>query len=272
MNPVTPVPVESVRYLPTLPVELPRPCGNLADFELRRMRADSHALAATVAGGPAVEGLREDRQSRRDARDAHLFRRLLDEQLVAAWLRRRHEEPVGLVRIFRSQVRAEDADQLVGLVVERLDVLVGDWPVVAQAVEALPPEVVGAEAQRDASPVVGAAAEHPRSKPAEVAARRIGVGLALDRPSAESGVELSKLLGGDRRAAARGLVVPLQHVGSGDRIPHRPRFEHHDVRTRFGEHLRRHPTPGARADDAHVEDLAVADDLHGDVRFLLGGL
>ena len=46
MNPVTPVPVESVRYLPTLPLELPRPCGNFDDFELSRMRADSHALAA----------------------------------------------------------------------------------------------------------------------------------------------------------------------------------------------------------------------------------
>src|SRR5688500_960378 len=46
MNPVTPVPVESVRNLPTLPLELPKPCANFADFELRRMRADSHALAA----------------------------------------------------------------------------------------------------------------------------------------------------------------------------------------------------------------------------------
>jgi hypothetical protein len=46
MNPVTPVPVESVRYLPTTPLELPRPCGNFDDFELSRIRADSHALAA----------------------------------------------------------------------------------------------------------------------------------------------------------------------------------------------------------------------------------
>ena len=48
MKPRTLVPVESVRYLPTLPVELPSPCGNFDDFELRRMRADSHALAATT--------------------------------------------------------------------------------------------------------------------------------------------------------------------------------------------------------------------------------
>src|SRR5262249_11793514 len=46
MNPVTLRPVESVRYLPTCPDELPSPCGNFDDFELSRMRADSHALAA----------------------------------------------------------------------------------------------------------------------------------------------------------------------------------------------------------------------------------
>ena len=37
MKPCTLRPVVSVRYLPTLPVELPSPCGNFADFELRRM-------------------------------------------------------------------------------------------------------------------------------------------------------------------------------------------------------------------------------------------
>ena len=48
MNPDTLVPVESVRYLPTDPLEFARPCGNFDDFELRRIRADSHALAATT--------------------------------------------------------------------------------------------------------------------------------------------------------------------------------------------------------------------------------
>src|SRR5262245_26200827 len=48
MNPDTPVPVESVRYLPTTPLEFASPCGNFDDFELSRMRADSHALAAST--------------------------------------------------------------------------------------------------------------------------------------------------------------------------------------------------------------------------------
>ena len=48
MKPETLVPVESVRYLPTAPLEFASPCGNFVDFELSRMRADSHALAATT--------------------------------------------------------------------------------------------------------------------------------------------------------------------------------------------------------------------------------
>ena len=48
MKPCTLSPVVSVRYLPTLPLELPSPWGNLFDFELRRMRADSQALAAST--------------------------------------------------------------------------------------------------------------------------------------------------------------------------------------------------------------------------------
>src|SRR4029079_15787011 len=48
MNPLTPVPVESVRYLATTPLELASPCGNLPDFEFSRIRADSHALAAST--------------------------------------------------------------------------------------------------------------------------------------------------------------------------------------------------------------------------------
>src|SRR4051812_5495057 len=48
MKPPTPVPVVSVRYFPTTPLELARPFGNFGDFEFRRSRADSQALAATT--------------------------------------------------------------------------------------------------------------------------------------------------------------------------------------------------------------------------------
>ena len=129
------------------------------------LRAAAAALAAVVARHPAVERLREDRQPAGDARDLQLVGGLLDEQLVAARLGRRQEDAVGIVR--QALVAAEDADERVDPVVVRLHVLVGDRPVVAETVEALAPEVVGTEAQRDAAPVVRAAAEHPRPEPVE---------------------------------------------------------------------------------------------------------
>src|SRR5258705_10784564 len=49
MKPPTSVPVVSVRYLPTTPLELARPFGNCVDFELSIRRGGSHALAASTA-------------------------------------------------------------------------------------------------------------------------------------------------------------------------------------------------------------------------------
>src|SRR5262245_41217993 len=46
MKPPTERPVESVRYLPSTPLEFERPAGCRVDFELNISRADSQALAA----------------------------------------------------------------------------------------------------------------------------------------------------------------------------------------------------------------------------------
>lgn len=46
MNPAMSVPVVSVRYLPTMPLELARPLGKRDERELSSNRADSQALAA----------------------------------------------------------------------------------------------------------------------------------------------------------------------------------------------------------------------------------
>src|SRR2546430_13876007 len=61
MNPPTSVPVVSVMYLPTVPLEFARPLGNGDDLELSSRRAVSRALAArtttlarTRASAPVV--------------------------------------------------------------------------------------------------------------------------------------------------------------------------------------------------------------------------
>jgi hypothetical protein len=48
MKPATSVPVVSVMYLPTVPLELASPSGNCAERELSSRRAVSSALAAST--------------------------------------------------------------------------------------------------------------------------------------------------------------------------------------------------------------------------------
>ena len=153
------------------------------------------------------------------------------------------------------------------LVVVRLDVVVGDRPVVAEAVDALAAEVVGAEAQRDAAPVVRAAAEHAAAEPAPraVADR---VGLALDVPAAEAAVVVAERLLVAAPAARRRVVVPREHRAVLGRVPHRPALEHHDVGAGLGQHLGGGAAAGARSDDADVVDLGRTNDLHDSPRIL----
>ena len=231
--------------------------------KIRVLRAASAALAAVVARHPSVQRLRQNRQPAGNARDLQLVGGLLDEQLVAARLGRRQEDTVGIVR--QPLLAAENADERVDPVVERLHVLVGDRPVVAETIKALPAEVIGAEPERDPSPVIRAPAEHAGPEPVELAARAVGIGLAFERPPAERRVELPELLLLGRRPAARRIVRPLEHVRLARGIPHRPGLEHDDVGPSFGEHLGGHPAAGAGADDADIVERAAADDLHGEI-------
>jgi hypothetical protein len=107
----------------------------------------------------------------------------------------------------RSDVEALlDADELVDAVVVGLDVVVGDRPVVAEAVEGAAPEVIGPEAQGDSSPMIGPTAVHPGAKPVELVAGCGGVGLAVECPSAEAGIELTELPFWNGRSPAWRLV------------------------------------------------------------------
>ena len=181
-------------------------------------------------------------------------------ELVAARLRGRHEEAVRLV--LDPLVRAEDPHHPVEAVVVRADVLVPDGPVVAEAVAAAGLEVPRPEAERDAAPVVRAAPEHPAAEPHELAAGGHGVGLALDVPPADAGVELAEGPTAVTLAAARRVVVPGEHRPVLAGVPGLPGLEDHDLGPGLGEHLRRHPAAGARAHDTHVPRLRRRQDLH----------
>src|SRR6185437_14003434 len=99
----------------------------------------------------------------------------------------------------------------VDLIVVRSDVVIGDGPVVAEPIHGFVPEIVGAEAEGDAPPVIGTATHHTGPPPGELVAGRHGVGLAVDVPATDAGVEFPKgpLMGPG--TTARRLVRPLEH-------------------------------------------------------------
>ena len=206
--------------------------------------AAASALAAIVARRAAVERLGQNRESRRHTGNVQPFGGLLDQQLIAARLRRRLKNAVRLVRHIR-QVCTEDPDEPVDLVVVRFDVVVGDRPVVAEAVKSFPLKVVRTEPQRDAAPVVRPPAQHSRPEPVERVSGCRRVRLALDRPAAQRAVELAELPFRDGRASTRRIVRPFEHRRIGRRVPHGTRFEHDDVGAGLSQHHGGHAAASA---------------------------
>ena len=118
------------------------------------------------------------------------------------------------------------------------------------------PEIVGAEPERVASPVVGAAAEHSCAPPVELGTRRPGVRFAGHLPAADTAVELAErpLRGG--RAAPRRVRGGGQHRRVSLTVPLGTGLQQYDVGSGLGEGVGCHPPAGAAADDADVVMLA----------------
>src|SRR5882762_4058041 len=154
-------------------------------------------------------------------------------------------------------VVAEDADQLVDLIVVRCDVGVADWPVVAESVATLRLEVVGTEAKGDAPPMVGAAADHSCAPPSELGAFSLRERLALKLPAADACIELTERTIGCRCSASRRSVRPLEHHRVGGVVPGAARLEEKHVGARLGELIGGHSTACAGADDTNVVRLTL---------------
>ncbi len=162
----------------------------------------------------------------------------------------------GVRRVLHAVVVAVHADQHFDLVVVRRDVFVVERPVEAEPVARVRLEIVRAVAQRDAAPVIGAAAEHARAPPPEALLfvfRCVRVRLARNLPAAlDGGIVEAEFLVGRRRAAQRRLVGRVEHrrLGLGHVVA--ARFEHQDLRAVHRERVRRLAARRAGADDDHV--------------------
>ena len=204
-----------------------------------------------------VELFRKHGAMRRDDGNSELLRVLADQQLAGARLRRRQQHAGrGVRRVLHAVVVAVHADQHFDFVVVRRNVFVVDRPVDPEPVARVRLEIVRTVAQRDAAPVVGAAAEHARAPPPEALVlvfRGVRIRLARDLPAAlDGGIVEAEFLVGRRRAAQRRLVGRVEHrrLGLGHVVA--ARFEHQDLRAVHRERVGRLAARCAGADDDHV--------------------
>ena len=193
----------------------------------------------------------------RDDGQAEFLGVFLREEFAGAGLRRREQTAVGRVgRVFETVVGAVNADEHLDLVVVGRDIVVADRPVEPETVARVGFEIVGPVTQGDAAPVVGAAAEHPRAPPPELAgriARRAGVRLAGHLPTAvDRGVVETKRLVRCARAPERRLGGRLKHRGLFDRIVISPGLEHEHLHALHRERVSGLAAGGAGTDDDHI--------------------
>ena len=234
-----------------------------------------------------VKLAREHRPVHRDHRDPQRLAALLGQQLAGAESRRWQQHTGRRVRrVLQALIAAEHSDQHLDLVVIGRNVLVVDRPVEAEAIALARLEVVRPHAQRDASPVVGPAAEHARSPPHPVAvpvatlvplAVVFGVvaghvRLARHPPTTvDRGIVKPERLVGGRPSDQRRVGVGLKHWRLPDRVVIAAGLQHHDLRPRQRQGVCGLRTRRARPDHDHVVgpprltalgSLAALDDRH----------
>src|SRR5271169_596232 len=185
---------------------------HLAGTEVGSGDATAAALATVVAGRTAVEWLGKNGQARGNAGDIEFIAGLFNEDFVAARFRRRKKDAVGGAgHIFLG---AEDADVAYYLVVEGRKILVGDGPVLAQAIARFGFEIDRSEPQSNAAPVIGTSADDARAEPLKIGARSRGVRFAGNFPRTVGSKEFPEIGRGSSAnadATMRKIVGPHEH-------------------------------------------------------------
>src|ERR1700704_5285351 len=121
-----------------------------------------------MARRASVERTSDYGKARGDADDVELVASLFDHQFSATRFGRRKKNAIGGAGdIF---LRSKDADVAFDFVVVGSEILVSDGPILAEAIARGGFEIDGSKAQRDAPPVIGAAADDARTKPLEIRA------------------------------------------------------------------------------------------------------
>ena len=198
-----------------------RPVGHVG-AGLGPPRAANIARAAVVAGLAAVVGTRQNSAVRRPPVPAELLK-ASDHGVAKRAKRNRRYLPERLGRIRRVTGNTGHADHPVVEVVERLELRIGQGPVVGHAIERAHPEVGGVKTREVGTPVDGAAAHgviHQRGDGRCRVVHRI-----VRRQAPEVGVGMEGTL------AVQFPIVESRRVGPG--IEPLPLLQAHDVDPRL---------------------------------------
>ncbi len=195
----------------------------------------------------AVQRLGDDGHARRNAKHVQLIASLLDDRFCAARRRWWHEDSIRCAG--NVLLGAKNADIGFNLVVIRSEFVIGNWPVIAHPVGGTRFEIYRSKSQRDASPVIGAATDDARPKPAKARSRRRGVRFAIDLPCAvrrrKFVVDFAAKLAANANATVRQIVRPEVFFVIFFRIERRAGLEHDNVQPAFGQNLGGRATPSA---------------------------
>ena len=247
------------------------------DVAAARAAAARAAAVALRSMLVVLQAVRRDAGAVGRQHPAHLRQRLTHADFRRRQLERALEQAVGQVR--QVLLHARDAEVQVDLVVVRLDVGVGDRPVLAVPVVRLRLEVQIRQAQRQPSPDVRLPAEAPGAHPRVVragirvillvdddvlavvgAAPALDVGidvlvrvaLAVGRLADRVLVEAERLAVGRHLAAAGVIVRPLHRFQLGVEVELLAGFEEEDVQAARRQDVRGHSPGGSGPDDDRI--------------------
>jgi len=209
-----------------------------------------------------MERLGKNGEPRRDAGDVELVTSLFDQQFAAARLRRWQKNAIW--RIGDIFPGAKYADVRFDFVVIGRKALVGDGPILAQAVARLGLEINRGKTQRDASPVVCAASDDARAEPLEIGSWGGGVGLSFDSPGAIGRKELAEIIRGfpaNANATVWQFVGPHEHLEVFFGIQRRPCLQQYNAQATFRQKFCGHTAACAGTDNADVISLGSAHHL-----------
>ena len=196
-----------------------------------------------------------------DHRDACLVCPSFDEKFVQSGFGRREKKAIWFVK--NPFFGTKNPNQLVHLIVVGFQVLVAYRPIVTHPIDASTLEVIRSKTKRDSPPVVGTTTHHSGAKPVKLRSILARVGFALNFPSSDSLIKISKGTDFGARTSSWGLPrwAKLGSVFFFGGIEISTGFHHGNGKACFGKNFGGHASASSRTNNDDVVTILGFFDL-----------